>query len=427
MEMSSKMTKTSYGKRMPQRTAFSAPTEAVLTRGNAAIAQHLKAAFTLVPISASMRASEQGERLLSTHLFHSYAARTDPMTVRKLVQPLHGGEVVFDPFVGSGTTLVETSLKGAQGIGIDVSEFSVRLARLKATPMKATMRTSLLERAQAITERSLARVRLRKRPRKNWDQALYYEPHIYLELCGLREEIETVRAEDLPLYEALLFIFSSIVIKASKQVAESKMELTSRQIGRGQATRWFLRKAEEFIRLQAAFAEQVPPQTKAPLVRRGDAREIFAREKDFPSESVDVVVTSPPYLGIYNYAEHQLRRHAWLDLDPTWMLEKEMASRRESQKQPLPKLLQEHQSDTNRWIQGMARVLKPGGDLYIIVGDSWISGTLVCGDEPMYQAAERVGLEWIATCSVKRVDADKEQVQEGYFRTEHLIQFKRNG
>lgn len=52
---------------------------------------------------------------------------------------------------------------------------------------------------------------------------------------------------DAPLGEALLMVFSAIVVKASNQRSESSSESVERHIGKGMVSRWLLRKTEELI------------------------------------------------------------------------------------------------------------------------------------------------------------------------------------
>src|SRR3954452_20226050 len=69
-----------------------------------------------------------------THGFHSYPARFHPLLCRRLLaEHARAGTVVLDPFVGSGTTLIEAALRGATGRGVDANPLAVDLAALKST------------------------------------------------------------------------------------------------------------------------------------------------------------------------------------------------------------------------------------------------------------------------------------------------------
>ncbi|HEY2745123.1 MAG TPA: hypothetical protein VGL86_10890, partial [Polyangia bacterium] len=129
-----------------------------------------------------------------THGFHAYPARFHPLVCRRLLaETARAGTVVLDPFVGSGTSLVETALRGATGRGVDANPLAVDLAALKATPVPAGARATLVARATDISARSLDRVKKRARTKTQggeYDDPARYMPHVFRELVGLREEID---------------------------------------------------------------------------------------------------------------------------------------------------------------------------------------------------------------------------------------------
>lgn len=69
-----------------------------------------------------------------THNFYRYPARFSPDFVRSVVEELSDiGDVVFDPFMGGGTTLVESASLGRHAVGTDVSSLATFIARVKTT------------------------------------------------------------------------------------------------------------------------------------------------------------------------------------------------------------------------------------------------------------------------------------------------------
>src|SRR5262249_56148057 len=110
--------------------------------------------------------------------FPSYPARFPPLLCRRLLaECAQPGRVVLDPFVGSGTTLVETALRGATGRGVDANPLAVLLAALKATPWPADARAALAARAADVAARSLDRVNRRARTRTAGDESDNPSPH----------------------------------------------------------------------------------------------------------------------------------------------------------------------------------------------------------------------------------------------------------
>lgn len=68
------------------------------------------------------------------HLFHGlhvYKAKFFPRMARAFIN-LCGGTTLLDPFAGSGTALVESSVMGIPAIGVDIDPLSVAIAQAKA-------------------------------------------------------------------------------------------------------------------------------------------------------------------------------------------------------------------------------------------------------------------------------------------------------
>lgn len=68
------------------------------------------------------------------HGWHRYVGRFPPHLVRSLINhfELSEGDTVLDPFVGSGTTMVEARLLGLNGVGIDICPLSSLISRAKS-------------------------------------------------------------------------------------------------------------------------------------------------------------------------------------------------------------------------------------------------------------------------------------------------------
>lgn len=71
-----------------------------------------------------------------THSYHNYPAMMIPQIARKLINeyaPSGKLELVFDPYMGSGTTLVESRLKGINSIGTDLNPLARLISKVKTT------------------------------------------------------------------------------------------------------------------------------------------------------------------------------------------------------------------------------------------------------------------------------------------------------
>jgi hypothetical protein len=76
----------------------------------------------------------QVERTKHVHRLHPYLGKFIPQLVEVFLKRYFApGSCVFDPFVGSGTTLVEANVFGADAVGCDVSAFNCLLSRVKTS------------------------------------------------------------------------------------------------------------------------------------------------------------------------------------------------------------------------------------------------------------------------------------------------------
>lgn len=71
-----------------------------------------------------------------THFFYKYPARFSPIFARTAIETFtKPGEVVFDPFMGGGTTLVEASALGRLAVGTDINSLAAFVTKVKTTPL----------------------------------------------------------------------------------------------------------------------------------------------------------------------------------------------------------------------------------------------------------------------------------------------------
>jgi hypothetical protein len=87
-------------------------------------------AFASVMLAAQDAAPVSG----LTHNFYRYPARFSPKLVRSIIEEFsEPGDLVADPFMGGGTTLVEALATGREAIGCDISALAFFLAKAKTT------------------------------------------------------------------------------------------------------------------------------------------------------------------------------------------------------------------------------------------------------------------------------------------------------
>jgi hypothetical protein len=334
------------------------------------------------------------------HGFHSYPARMHPTTARELVLGFAPpGGAVLDPFCGSGTVLVEGLLAGRRVVGVDANPLAVELSWLKTRGTTATERNELLGASRAVVESADERRARRAGATRRYgaDDVALFEPHILLELDGLATAIRGIERDWVR--RALLLVLSSILVKVSRQSGDTALGRGQRRLRSGHTVDLFQKKTTELARRLAEYEALVPAGPRAPaVVHLGDAR----RLERVARGSIDLVVTSPPYPGTYDYLSHHAARLRWLDLDADRFATAELGARRHLERMPYRAALARYSSDLGEALAAMSRALAPSGRIVLIVADSVVQNRPVHADRLIRELAPAAGLEVAAVGSQLR-------------------------
>jgi 16S rRNA G966 N2-methylase RsmD len=314
---------------------------------------------------------------------------------------------ILDPFVGSGTTALEAVRRGMRFTGCDVSNVAIEIAwaRTRVLPLEDCRR---LEAAgYRIARRGLAE---QDRPcdLPSWVRAEreWYSPHTLREIGLLRDLIES--EEEATLRRLLMAVLSSIVVRLSKQVSDSvaRPDPTFRPRPRGAAFRTFGDRIREFTGMLRALGSD--------LHRRGvrfvapDLRRADSRLETLPPFSVDLVLTSPPYAGTYDYARQQARQYPLFGGVEDFVREHEIGARREAGRG--------YREDMEAGLRQMLRALIPGGRILLLLGDGAVEGKPFGADRLIEELSGKLGARVLAVASQSRRDWSG-----GPPRREHLI------
>lgn len=361
----------------------------VRTAGDRAAAAILRRAFA---------AAEDEDPDTLTHGFHAYPARMHPAIARTLVRELaSAGDVVIDPFCGSGTVIVESMIAAQRAVGVDLSPLAIRVAEVKCELRDERARGRFVTTLEAVGERSTERVKKRayahaKLPRH---ELSWWDPHVLKELAGLREEITAV--EDERDRRALEVLLSAIVVKFSRQRADTAEREAPKRIRKGLATEFFVRRGRELAERWAALREAAPKQAKRPKLFEDDAR---ALARIVPQRvRARLIVTSPPYGGTYDYVQHHARRYAWLGLDPRRLERDEIGARRNLDAEDAVARWDRELGDA---LRAMARVTQRGAPIVLLIGDARIGRRTIDAKDQVRALATDLGLRAVAAASQAR-------------------------
>jgi SAM-dependent methyltransferase len=357
------------------------------------------------------------ERAL-THGFHSYAGRMHPSIARGAIARFSpAGGAVLDPFCGSGTVLCEAMAAGRPSVGIDASPLATMIAKVRSRTLGDAGRTALVAAARQIAELAMEEARKRRRPQvPRWAEGEFkiFHPHVAFELLGLRALVMETPPGDAQ-GQALRLCLSSILVKFMRSGPEAPRDGADKRIGRGVPSRFFADRAEELARGLADLERRTPPGTAPPDVRLGDAREY----PHVATRSMDLVLCSPPYAGVYDYAEHHAVRFRWLGL-PIEALRKRQLGERNKGSGTAVTVWQEAR---RRFLVEMGRVLRPGGKVVLVVGDGVVGDRAEDASQAIAEDAPAAGLVPLARASQIRPTRDTrlKEVFGEEPRREHIL------
>lgn len=373
-----------------------------------------------------------GSRDVATHLIHWYPAKMFHRIPREILHSLepHRNTVVFDPFCGSGTVLLEGALSGHHTIGIDINPLAQLISRVKTAPLGVL-------RLEKLSDQIMMRAKSdRTEPPPDSVFDFWFKPEAKISLYRIRRAIDYVA--DRKYRDFFLVTFTSIVRRSSlaDPAIPPPVRLNPRRAKRANA-----RYRRDLERARSLNGEDVFA-AYSDAVRKNICRvaqltqcegigsvEVLMGQREasrtgLPSESVDLIVTSPPYCGAQKYVRSLRLEMLWLGISPNVIADidkRTLGTERVSIKQSngylttadkVANLLIEeiHQRNSTRAVMVAAyvrylddfaaecrRVLRSGGNAFVTFGTSHISGIKVDMAQFFRRAAEDKGLELVTT------------------------------
>lgn len=307
------------------------------------------------------------KRTKHVHRLHPYLGKFVPQLVEIFLRK-YRPDSVLDPFCGSGTTLVEANSLGIDATGCDISQFNCLLTRVKVAQYDPV---ALGREIEDI----LTRLRLELRP-STFKNGLaselrtasdylhaWFAPKALQQLLFFRSMIPDYHHQDL------LRVILSRAARSARLTTHFDLDFPKKprtapyqcykhdRICKptDEAEKFLVRYALDTQRRVAAFADQ----------RSAAALEIVcadSRELDFPS--ADMVITSPPYVGLIDY--HEQHRYAFELLG--------LHSRDDQEIGPAARggsrtAVARYVDDMTAAFTNTMRALKPGSRMVVVVHD----------------------------------------------------------
>lgn len=314
----------------------------------------------------------------------SYRACFKPQLPRFFIERLtQAGDIVYDPFMGRGTTPVEAALLGRIPFGCDINPLSEVMSRPRLRPPTLE---EIEDRLQQIDFHSFDEF--------PDDLRVFYHPETLREIVALKKYLLERRAR-----KAIDYVDDWICLVAlNRLTGHSPGFFSVYTLPPNQAVSV---KSQQKIN---ADRKQTPPRRSVPRLILKKSRNLLsdcnagvrstlagvapkarffteaaAYTPQIKANSVALVVTSPPFLDVVDYATDNWLRCWFLGIDP------------KSVKLTVPKKLEAWQAAMIEVFHELHRVLKPGGHVAFEVGE--IRGGKIKLEEAVLPCGVAAGLK----------------------------------
>jgi hypothetical protein len=314
-------------------------------------------------LSWSESALPQAERTKHVHALHPYLGKFIPQLVETFLQRFfRPGDRVYDPFCGSGTTLVEANVFGAHAVGCDVSAFNVLLCRVKTGRYAlATLEDALrgaLERASRDGGNGIEPGEWARR---------WYAPRALSELLAYRRALEELDPRERQVGAIVL----SRAARSARLTTHFDLDFPTAPVTEPYwcfKHRRTCRPVEEAAKFLRRYTDDTLRRLRAFADVRTDARvdviHADARTVSLP-DGLTGVVTSPPYPGLIDYHEQHRYAYELLGLEDLRANEIGAAARGTARR-----ALDDYVVATAAALARANEALPPGAPVVIVVNDS---------------------------------------------------------
>ncbi|HOM04532.1 MAG TPA: DNA methyltransferase [Candidatus Kapabacteria bacterium] len=314
-----------------------------------------------------------------THWIYPYKGKFHPQMIRALINiiGLKEGDTLFEPFSGSGTTALEAQLLGVNLIGIDVSPLCVIQGKVKTQSIFAF--DEILSLKGKVTD--------------SISTNLFSIEKNYYEMLDDLTENET--AKDF--------------YKLARLVAVSDNSRRNRNFSTS-----FVKNLDLMIK-SVKFYLEIKDKLELNLgnisINIGDARNV-----DLPDNSVDGIITSPPYSIALDYVQNDEHSLSDLGFNVSELRENFIGVRGNGKNK-----LNLYNEDMEKTYNEIYRVLKPGKFAVIVIGNATYQGNEVKTVEFTIEYMKKLGFS---------LENNINKIIFGLYnvmKKEHILIFKKDG
>jgi len=324
------------------------------------------------------------ERTKHVHRLHPYLGKFIPQLVEVFLRHyFKKGDWIIDPFLGSGTTLIEANVLGINSVGIEISEFNCLIANVKIRKYDLPLveeeikdilyKTKEFSRwlSQGQKQATFLYNNFKKYKTDSEYLNTWLSDRALQEILFYRDQIKNYKNQDI-----LKIILSRATRSArliphfdlarpKKPVREKYYCIKHRRICEpiNEAIKFINRYSWDTIRRIKEFDKL---RTDAVMkVIQEDSREVdFNKIEGYKGGKFDGIFTSPPYVGLIDYHDQHRYAYELFDFKDNGFKEIGPAFKGRSREAK-----EEYKKDIIAVFQNMNRFLKSGAKIFVVVND----------------------------------------------------------
>ncbi len=340
---------------------------------------------------------------------HRWYFITEGLPVGLVRQQLrHGKGPVLDPFLGTGTVIVEAKLAGIDATGIDSNPFMCFASYVKTRdydPEKIAKFSEWIQQTNGTTPADCEGPELER-------LQLYYTRRTFQTLLTLRSTILDI--QDSSLRKLFLLCFVGLAVRASKMKKTPALRFRVAQARSYPVLQEFRKKTEIVVGDLTSLSKSSRPYA-SPEVLQGDSRDL-----SFLKGKYGLIVTSPPYCNNVDFVRHCQLELLWLGcvangedlgrlrhaaitsceamahegkdegkLTPTVQRIAERIERRSERR--YHKVVKQYFVGMGANIESVHQLLRSGGRAVYVIGDSWFHNVHVPTHKILASLARKTG------------------------------------
>ena len=359
-----------------------------------------------------------------THNVHRYSGKFIPQIAERVISLLtRPGELVVDPYCGSGTTLLEAALLDRRAVGVDLNPLAVLIARVKTTPIAEAALNGLvgslgkalsmpgddgtLPLFRGSAEEAACAFDRDPRFHHEWYRK-WFQLHVLRDLLAIDLAVRNVDGQALR--DVAHVAFSNILRRYSNAHSGYPNVMFDKNSPiKGSPVPAFLKTLNRTAEMVASLSNVKASWSDVEVILGNAA----ALQMD--DDTVDAVIAHPPYIGSIPYAEYGALSLQWLGTDFK-RLDRELTGGRRQSKD----VVRRFEAGYGQMLRETQRVLRPGRHAFLMVGNPVVRGEIVNLPQMTVRLACEAGLELAAR--TERHGINRRANKMG---AEHLLFFRK--